>query len=114
MIAVTRDKVIVFSVGVEGETCGDDLVKITGAGGNGFVVKSSKYVCVGQLEPETGLGLVSNLVYVGGACWGVWPPIALVNQGRGDKLELVHTVQCDRHVYLLSPCPSGTCCCPAC
>ena len=73
MIALTRDKVIVFSVGVEGETGGDDLVKITGAGGNGFVVKSSKYVCVGQLVPDTGLGLVSNLVWVGGSLLGGHP-----------------------------------------
>ena len=72
-------------LGVEGETGGDDLVKITGAGGNGFVVKSSKYVCVGQLVPDTGLGLVSNLVWVG-------EPALVVNQGRGDKLELVHIV----------------------
>ena len=34
MIAVTRDKVIVFSVGVGGEICGDDLVNITGTGEN--------------------------------------------------------------------------------
>jgi len=110
MIAVTRDKVIVFSVGVEGETGGGNLVKITGAGGNGFVVKSSKYVCVGQLEPDTGLGLVSNLVWVGGSLVGsvaTPSPALVVYQARGDKLELVHTVQCDQHVYLLSPCPSG-------
>ena len=30
IIAVTMDKVIVFSVGVESETGGDDLIKMTG------------------------------------------------------------------------------------
>ena len=52
MIAVTRDKVIVFSVGVGGEICGEDLVNITGAG-------------VNWVSSEPGLGLVSYLVWEG-------------------------------------------------
>ena len=60
VIAVTRDKVIVFSVGVGGEICGDDLVNITGTGEN----------------------------------WG------------GETSWRWYT-QCDKHVFLLSPCPSG-------
>ena len=59
------------------------------------MVKSSKYVCVGQLVPNTGLGLVSNLLWVWGCLYGsvATPGSALmVYQGRGDKLELVCTV----------------------
>merc|ERR1719186_1470381 len=110
MLAVTREMVFVFRVKENGLKDVTDLVKITGSGGNGFVVKSSLYSCVGQLPAESGLGLVSNLVWVGGYLVGsvaTPAPAVMVYQECNGRLELVNIVACEELVYLLSPCPTG-------
>jgi len=105
MICVTKEMVVLLTI--EADDIGDDgCVKITGAGGAGFKTMASKYNRSVILKCSTGLGTVSNLVWVGGYLIGsvaIPDPALLVYKDVQGELVLTHTVPCASQIYLLAP-----------
>jgi len=105
LAVLTHNKLFLFSVDpAGGEDKDSDVVRITGAGGNGYIVQTSRHAHVNTLETGCLEGM-SNFVWFGGKVFASvdFPQSALVIlKSDGGRLVEESRVQTETSVHLIA------------